>query len=96
MEHRINGDFAHIKLSRDFNLLTVRDLEKSYNNCKRFEFDLSRCRFVDSEAIIYIHKLIHTGKVVRLLHSPSILKECLRILKLEKVWDENSNLIMAD
>lgn len=96
MEHKINGEFAHIKLSRDFNLLTVRDLEKSYMNCKRFEFDLSSCRFVDSEAIIYIHNLIHDDKIVRLLHPPAILKECLRILDLEKVWKKNQNLTMVD
>ena len=96
MEHKINGDFAHIRLTRDFNLLSVRDIEKKYSSCDRFEFDLSRCHFIDSEAIIYIHKLIHSGKQVRLLNSPSILKECLRILELEAVWKENKNLTMVE
>lgn len=96
MKQKIRGDFAHIRLTRDFNLLTVRELERSYKDCERFEFDLSSCRFIDSEAIIYIHRLIHSGIEVRLLHPPPILKECLRILELEQVWENNENLNMVD
>lgn len=95
MKHSNRGKFTHVQIARDFNLLTVRALKKSYSKCDHLELDLAKCRFVDSEAIVYIHSQINSGKVIRLLNSPPILKECLRILELENAWKENKNLTIS-
>ncbi|PWN06418.1 hypothetical protein [Rhodohalobacter mucosus] len=93
MEHSNQGKFTRVKIARDFNLLTVRELERSFFKCDHLELDLATCRFVDSEAIVYIHRQINSGTVIRLMNSPPILKECLRILEVEEAWRKNKNLI---
>lgn len=95
MKHSNKGKFTRVQIARDFNLLTVRELKKSFYKCDHLELDLSKCRFVDSEAIVYIHEQINSGTVIRLLNSPPILKECLRILELEHAWKKNKNLTFS-
>ena len=93
MEFKFENDSLEVKLIRDFNLNAVRDLEPHVGSANTIIIDLRKAKFVDSEGIIFLHKLMKSGKTIRLKNLPKFLSECLRILKLENEWDLESMLI---
>lgn len=76
-----------VELSGDFNLATVRKIRNLLNAQNELSLDLGSCRFVDSEAIIFLHEQIQKHSVVRLKEPPALFYEALRILGLHDEWD---------
>lgn len=78
-----------VTLPGDFNLRAVRQIKSELNERNELEVDLQQSRFVNTEAIRFLHTLITEGKQVKLKNPPRIFFEVLRILGLHQVWDLN-------
>jgi len=86
MKYRKEGNKIYITLLADFNYRAVTEIKKNLDEENQIEIELRKAKFVDTEAIIFIHKLMSNGKQIRLRKTPKILSECLRALDLEKIW----------
>ncbi|MDX1673089.1 MAG: hypothetical protein R3211_12165 [Balneolaceae bacterium] len=76
------------KLYRDFNLNTVRELNHSLDEqIRRLTIDLSHCKLVDSEAIIFLDRWLRSGNKLELRNPPEIFNEIIELLKLDQIWD---------
>jgi anti-anti-sigma regulatory factor len=89
VEYETEGGRLRIRLRRDFNLVTARQLERlmEQEDPEEVRIDLSRARLVDSEGIIALHRLLESGRKVRLLDPPDIFFEVVRVLGLEEHLD---------
>lgn len=85
MDYEITQRELRVRLIRDFNLLTARQVEKLAEEVDTVEIDLSRSRVVDSVGIITLHKLVTSGKRVTLINPPTIFGEAVRALGLDEV-----------
>jgi len=75
------------ELTGDFNLAAVHKIRRALSQREELCIDLQRARFVNSEAIIFLHRLIREKRKVRLKNPPKIFFEALRILGLHREWD---------
>ncbi|MDR8389648.1 STAS domain-containing protein [Aliifodinibius sp. S!AR15-10] len=87
MHYHKNTNRLTVELQGNFNLDVVRKIENLPLEQKDLYIDLEQSRFVDTEAIIFLHKLIQNQQVIRLKNPPKLFFEALRILGLHKVWD---------
>lgn len=71
----------------DFNLHAVHEIKRLLGEREQLRIDLGRARFVNSEAIIFLHQLISQKLTVRLKNPPKIFFEALKILQLHQVWN---------
>jgi anti-anti-sigma regulatory factor len=85
VDYEINRRQLSIRLSRDFNLLMARRIEKLAEEVDAVRIDLTQSKIVDSEAIGALHRLITSGKTVALVNPPRIFGEAIRILGLDDV-----------
>lgn len=53
------------------------------------KIDLSRCKFIDSEGIIFLHQWQQAGKQLQLINPPEVFFEMLEILELDNSWQPN-------
>jgi len=74
-------------IERDFNLLAVRNMKSLINDTKNVFIDLTASKLVDSEAIIFIHRLLKKGVSVHVKNPPKIFYEVVQILGLENEWN---------
>lgn len=86
MKYSREGEKLFISLYGDFNYRAVKEIKKVLGDEDLIEIELRKAKFVDTEAIIFIHKLMSDNKEIHLKKAPGILSECLRILDLEKIW----------
>ncbi|MDX1636515.1 MAG: hypothetical protein R3281_01010 [Balneolaceae bacterium] len=71
----------------DFNLNKVREIKKLLQQGEELHLDMEQARFVNSEAIIFLHSLLTRKRTVRITNPPKIFYEVLRILGLHEAWD---------
>jgi len=76
-----------VELHGNFNLQAVRDIESLMSKRQELHVDLSKSRFVDSHAVIFLHQLMVRNAKVRLRNPPRIFYELLHILGLHNVWE---------
>jgi hypothetical protein len=87
MEHERTGDTVTLRFRRDFNWMAVRHLRHHVGNASRIRVDLSRTRFVDTEAIMALDALQREGRHVTLLDPPLLFEEVLDVLDLQNHFD---------
>lgn len=87
MNWKRNHQSLHIQLKGDFNLHTVQEITPLLDNTRELHLDLSFCRFVDSEAIIFLHKLIQKQVRIRIQNPPRLFYEVVSVMGLQEEWD---------
>ena len=85
MDYEIKQRALRVRLIRDFNLLTARQVEMLAQEAETVDIDLSRAKIVDSVAIVTVHRLVSSGKKVTLVNPPRIFGEAVRELGLDDV-----------
>lgn len=82
-KHRIE-----VELPGDFNLNAVKLISEQLGERKDLWIDLSKAHFVNSKAIIFLHKLMFADKQVkvRLKDPPKLFFELLQTLGLHTEW----------
>lgn len=91
MEYERKDDKLNVRLMRDFNLYTAGRVLRLSEGASRIEIDLTRSKFVDSEALRALYRMIHAGKHVTLINPPKLFGEVLDILELRVFFDEHVN-----
>lgn len=82
--------YVRVVASRSFNLHLRNRIEGRIDGkVNRLEVDLGRCRFVDTEAVIFLFRWIRDGGELELVDPPPILYEILDLLELREAWDRN-------
>ena len=81
------GNQLTIKLLRDFNLLTARKIDRLSRDVSNITIDLANSRFVDSEALKVLYRLVTSGKVIKLKNPPELFSEIIQVLGLHPVFD---------
>lgn len=87
MNYKKNDNRLMLQLPGDFNLNAVREIQNLLSNGEELYIDLAKARFVNSEAVIFLHRLIKNGRTIRLKNPPKIFFEVLQILGLHEEWD---------
>ena len=89
MDVEKSGRRLTVRLRRDFNLLTARNVSTLAADADEIYIDLSRSRILDSEALIVLVRLVRAGKTVKLQNLraalKTILEESIHILGLEPI-----------
>lgn len=82
------------KIFGSFNLATKNMIESRLNErITELIIDLSECKFIDSEGVIFMYNWQKNGKSLELRYPPDILFEIIEILELTH-W--NLNCIETD
>ncbi|MFH5883296.1 hypothetical protein ACG2F4_03210 [Halalkalibaculum sp. DA3122] len=87
MQYTRSNSRLTVQLESDFNLNAVREIKTLWDGRKELHVDLQQARFVNTEAVIFIHKLLQGRTRVRLKNPPKIFFEVLHILGLHEIWD---------
>jgi len=87
---RSNGTLK-VRLSGNFNLQRVREVERLLEGVERVEIDLSASRFVDTEAVAFLYRLKRSGKEVILKNPPEILYKLLSVLRISPFFRQGMN-----
>lgn len=87
MNWKRTNQSLNIQLSGDFSLHTVQQITPLLDDVEEVHLDLSFSRFVDSEAMIFIHRLIQKQVRVRLQNPPRLFYEVLSVMGLQDEWD---------
>lgn len=87
MKFKKDHDSLQAELTGDFNLNVVRQIQPMISDRDQLFINLGNARFVNSEAVIFLHGLLRAGKNVRLKDPPKNFFEVLQILGLHEVWD---------
>lgn len=87
MDYDRSGSDLTIRLTRDFNLLAARHIERLAEGAELVTIDCSKSRLADTEAIIMMHRLKRDGVTVQLVNPPEIFSEVLSILDLNGEFD---------
>lgn len=89
MKAEKNKQQLEVALPGDFNLNAVRMISEKLEDRRELRIDLANSRFINSKAVIFLHKLMHaeTPVHVRLKNPPRIFFELLKTLGLHKVWN---------
>lgn len=88
MHYKKDRRKIEIELPGDFNLNAVRLISEQLGERKDLRIDLSKAHFVNSKAIIFLHKLMFGEKKVRvrLKDPPKLFFEILQTLGLHHKW----------
>lgn len=90
IESHKSRDTLQVKVLNNFNLLTRNKIESRLTKeINRLEIDLSNCKLLDSEAVIFMYHWNKSGKELHLINPPEILFEILEILELSDIWQLN-------
>lgn len=89
MQYKKDKHRIEVELPGDFNLNAVRLISEQLGDRKHLRIDLSNAHFVNSKAIIFLHKLIFSEKpvTVRLKDPPKLFFELLQTLGLHNEWN---------
>lgn len=89
MQLKKNRKKLEVVLSDDFNLNAVRMISEKLGDREEIGIDLVNSRFVNSKAIIFLHKLMYKESPVKvkLKNPPRIFFESLKTLGLHDVWN---------
>lgn len=82
MDYDRSGSNLTIRLTRDFNLLAARHIERLAEGAESVTVDCTKSRLADTEAIIMMHRLKRDGVNVRIVNPPEIFSEVLSVLDL--------------
>lgn len=58
-------------------------------NTNLLKIDLTECKIIDSEGIIFLHQWQKEGKELHLINPPEVFFELLEILELDNSWQPN-------
>lgn len=84
-----------IKIFGSFNLAAKNMIESRLGDgITDLKIDLSDCRFIDSEGVIFMYNWQKSGKKLELKNPPNVLFEIIDILELTEHW--NINYIETD
>jgi len=90
IESRKSKDTLKVKVLNNFNLLTRNKIESRLTReIGKLEIDLSHCKLLDSEAIIFMYQWDKSGNELNLINPPEILFEIIEILELRDIWQLN-------
>jgi hypothetical protein len=87
MNYKKTKNKLEVVLSTDFNLNAVRQIQKLLKDREHLYIDTSNSRFINSEAIIFMHRYMDEGKKLEIKNPPRIFYIALHILGLHEVWD---------
>lgn len=87
--HR-EGSILEVKIPRNFNLWVKNMIENRLGKeVTQLIVDLTRCKIVDSEAVIFMYEWQNNGHTLILVNPPEIFFEIVDILELENEWQLN-------
>lgn len=89
MQYKKDKYRIEVELPGDFNLNAVRLISEQLGDRKHLRIDLSKAHFVNTKAIIFLHKLMFGEKLVsiRLKDPPKLFFELLQTLGLHTEWN---------
>ena len=89
MQYKKDKNNIVVELPGDFNLNAVKLISEQLGDRKFLRIDLSRANFVNSKAIIFLHKLMFSDKkvIIRLKDPPKLFFELLQTLGLHTAWN---------
>lgn len=80
----------NIKIEGEFNLwIKNMILNRINEETNMLKIDLTNCKFIDSEGIIFLHQWQQNGKDLKLINPPEIFFEILKVLELDNSWHPN-------
>jgi len=74
-------------LLRDFNLYSATRIERLARGATDVRIDMSRSKFLDSEAVRVLYKLYRDGCSITLVDPPRLYDEVVDILGLRDVFE---------
>lgn len=87
--HKKNG-LLEVTITGHFNLWTKKLIESRIaNDISQLSIDLSNCKFIDSEGVIFMYRWQSSGKELELVNPPDILFEIIDLLELNEHWGPN-------
>lgn len=92
IETQKSNGTLEVMIPGSFNLV-IRNLIESRltDEITSLIIDLSNCKLIDSEGIIFMYRWQQSGKKLELKNPPDILFEMLDILELSDHWDPQQN-----
>ena len=85
-----DGSTLNIKMQGGFNLWIKNMILNHINkNTNLLKIDLTECKIIDSEGIIFLHQWQQEGKELQLTNPPEVFFELLEILELDDSWQPN-------
>jgi len=85
-----DGSTLYIKMQGGFNLWIKNMILNHINkNTNLLKIDLTECKIIDSEGIIFLHQWQKEGKELHLINPPEVFFELLEILELDNSWQPN-------
>jgi hypothetical protein len=89
MQYQKSSRKLEVILPGDFNLNAVRMISELLDDRTELSVDLVHSRFVNSKAIIFLHKLMKATPPVKvnLKNPPRIFFELLKTLGLHDLWN---------
>ena len=85
-----DGSTLNIKMQGGFNLWIKNMILNHINkNTNLLKIDLTECKIIDSEGIIFLHQWQQEGKELQLINPPEVFFELLEILELDNSWQPN-------
>ncbi|MDZ7805955.1 MAG: hypothetical protein U5K71_02430 [Gracilimonas sp.] len=89
MQYQKNKYRLEVELPGDFNLNSVRMISEELGDRRNLHIDLSHAHFVNSKAIIFMHKFMFGEKngKIRLKNPPKLFYELLQTLGLHTTWN---------
>lgn len=84
------GTTLSIKIKDGFNLWVKNIITTHISDTTRtLRIDLSECKYIDTEGIIFLYQWQENGKKLELIHPPDVFFEILDILELKDSWQPN-------
>lgn len=83
-----NHNRLDVVIERNFNLSAIRELEQHIEESTDYLIiNLKHSFFLDSEAIIFMHRWQQQGKKLKLINPPEVFYEILEVLDLTDSWN---------
>lgn len=84
------GSTLYIKIKDGFNLW-IKNLITTHigDNTSTLRIDLSECKYIDTEGIIFLYQWQQKGHNLQLIQPPEVFFEILDILELNDSWQPN-------
>lgn len=91
IETHKTGDLLEAKLYSPFNIQLKNVLESRFSSeTEQLHIDLSECKWIDSEGVIFLYKWQYSGKKLKIINPPPVFFEILDILELREDWELNT------
>jgi ABC-type transporter Mla MlaB component len=80
-----NDNTLNVTLKRDFNLYVRQQLDQMVREDDRhLILNLSACKLIDSEGVIFLHRWMAAGKTVQIIDPPPLLRRIVTELKIDQ------------